>query len=331
MGECRRVAITGAAGQIGYSLIFRIAAGELFGPAVEVILQLLEIPKAMPALRGLVMEIEDCAFPLVREVVASDDPRAAFADADEIFLVGSRPRTKGMERKDLIAVNGPIFTEQGKAIGEVARKKAHILVVGNPCNTNCLIGSSHAPDIPPENWSAMTRLDANRARAQLAKKAGVPVAEVARMGVWGNHSPTMFPDFAHATIGWKAAGEVIRDEAWLRGAFLEVVGKRGAAIIEARGASSAASAAHAAIEAARDRHRPTAPGDWLSMAVVSDGSYGVPAGLVSSFPVRCDGTDAWAIVPDIEHDDFARDRIAASIRELEEERAIVRKMLGPAA
>jgi len=327
MGESRRVAITGAAGQIGYSLIFRIAAGELFGNGVELVLHLLEIPKVMQALRGLVMEIEDCAFPLVREVIATDDPRVAFADADEIFLVGSRPRTKGMERKDLIAVNGPIFIEQGKAIGEVARKKAHVLVVGNPCNTNCLIGLSHSKGVPPENWSAMTRLDANRARALLAKKAGVPVADVARMGVWGNHSPTMFPDFEHAAIGWKAVREVIRDEAWLRKEFLDTIGKRGAAVIEARGASSAASAAHAAIEAARDRHRPTAPGDWLSMAVVSDGSYGVPAGLVSSFPVRCDGTGAWAIVPDIEHDEFAREKIAASVRELEEERSIVKKML----
>ncbi len=317
-----RVAVTGAAGQIGYSLLFRIAAGELLGPDQPVILQLLEITPALGALKGVVMELDDCAFPLLAGVVQSDDANEAFGDADVALLVGSRPRTKGMERKDLLEANGAIFTVQGKALSDSAAKDVRILVVGNPANTNCLIAMSNAPGIAPERFSAMTRLDHNRAKAQLAAKTGRPVTEVTRMTIWGNHSATQYPDIFHAEVGGKPAAEVVGDQAWLENEFIPTVQQRGAAIIEARGSSSAASAANAAIGQMRDWLTATPADDWVSMSIPSDGSYGIPEGLISSFPVTtADG--GYRIVDGLEIDDFSRRRIDASAAELTEERDAV--------
>ena len=320
-----KVAVTGAAGQIGYSLLFRIASGALLGPETPVILHLLEITPALGALEGVAMELDDCAFPLLAGTVRTDDADRAFDGVNVALLVGSRPRTKGMERGDLLEANGAIFTTQGRALSDHAADDVRVLVVGNPANTNALIAMRNAPGIAPERFTAMTRLDHNRAIAQLAAKAGVPVTDVARMTIWGNHSATQYPDVFHATVGGRPAAEVIDDQGWVEDAFIPTVQKRGAAIIEARGASSAASAANAAVDHVRDWMAGTPEGDWVSMAVPSDGSYGVAEGLMSSFPCTCrDGS--WSIVPDLEIDDLSRGRIDASVAELAEERDAVQEM-----
>ena len=320
-----RIAVTGAAGQIGYSLIFRIAAGEMFGPDQPVSLQLLEIPPAMGALEGVAMEIQDCAFDLLGGLELTDDPKAAFNGVDCALLVGSRPRTKGMERKDLIEANGAIFTTQGQAINDHADDGVRVLVVGNPANTNCLIAQASAPDVPPERFSAMMRLDHNRAKAQLAEKCQVALSEVTQLTIWGNHSATQYPDVFNCLIQGKNAFDCIGDEAWVFDEFIPQVQQRGAKIIEARGASSAASAANAAIDHVRDWALASPAGDWVSMAVPSDGSYGVPEGLIASFP--CTAADgSYQIVPDLEINDQSRTLIDASIAELQDERAAVQEL-----
>ena len=318
-----RVAVTGAAGQIGYSLLFRIASGALLGPDQPVILQLLEIPPALGALQGVVMELDDCAFPLVEGVVQTDDPNVAFGDVDYALLVGSRPRTKGMERKELLEANGGIFTVQGKALSDNAAPGVRVLVVGNPANDNCLIALNNAPNIDPSRFTAMTRLDHNRAKAQLAARAGVHVSAVEQMTIWGNHSATQYPDVFHATVDGKPAFEAVgSDMGWVENDFIPTVQQRGAAIIEARGASSAASAANAACDHVRDW---ALGASWVSMAIPSDGSYGVPEGLVSSFPVRCsDGEHS--IIQGLEIDEFSQKRIDATVSELSETRDVVREM-----
>jgi malate dehydrogenase len=315
-----RVTVTGAAGQIGYSLVFRIASGQLLGPDQPVDLRLLEIPPAMGALEGVAMEIIDCAFPLLAGLDLHDNPNDALDGVNIALLVGSRPRTKGMERAELLGENGKIFTTQGKALNEQAASDVKVLVVGNPANTNCLIAMNNAPDIPRERFTAMLRLDHNRAVAQLANKVGAPVSDVTKMGVWGNHSPTMYPDLFHAEVGGVQAAKVVDDQAWIENDFLPNVGKRGAAIIEARGASSAASAANAAIDHVHDWVNGTS--DWVSMGVPSDGSYGVPEGLISGFPCTCSGGE-WSIVQGLELDDFSRSKIDASVAELTGERDTV--------
>jgi len=316
-----RVTVTGAAGQIGYSLVFRIASGQLLGPDQPVDLRLLEIPQAMGALEGVAMELVDCAFPLLSGLDLHDQPQDAFEGTNIALLVGSRPRGKGMERAELLSVNGEIFTVQGKALGSVAADDVKVLVVGNPANTNCLIAMNNAPEIPRERFTAMLRLDHNRAVAQLAAKLEVPVSEVSDMGVWGNHSPTMYPDLFHAKVGGRVAAEVVDDQQWIESEFLPNVGKRGAAIIEARGASSAASAASAAIDHVRDWVLGTG-GRWVSMGVASDGSYGVPEGLISGFPCTCENGE-YQIVQGLELDEFSRGRIDASVQELVGERETV--------
>jgi len=315
-----RVTVTGAAGQIGYAIVFRIASGQLLGPDVPVDLRLLEIPQAMPALEGVAMELTDCAFPLLKGIDLHDNPDDAFDGVNIALLVGSRPRSKGMERAELLSENGKIFTTQGKSLNGRAAKDVKVLVVGNPANTNCLIAMNSAPDIPRERFTAMLRLDHNRAIAQLANKLAVPVTEITQMGVWGNHSPTMYPDLFHAKVGDQVAADAVDDQAWIEDEFLSRVGKRGAAIIEARGASSAASAAHAAIDHVSDWVNGTT--DWVSMGVPSDGSYGVPEGLISGFPVTTSGGE-WTIVPGLELNDFSRAKIDASVAELVEERDTV--------
>jgi malate dehydrogenase len=319
------VTVTGAAGQIGYALVHRIASGQLLGPDQPIVLRLLEIEPAMKALDGLVMELEDEAHPLLEGMVATSDLKEAFDGTSWALLVGSIPRKAGMERGDLLKVNGGIFGPQGKAINDHAAKDVRVLVVGNPCNTNCLIARSHAPDVPADRWFAMTRLDENRAKAQLAKKAGVLVKEVTNVAIWGNHSATQFPDFAHAKIGGKPVNEVIGDADWLEAEFITTVQKRGAAVIEARGSSSAASAAHAAIESVQSVWQPTPEGDWHSLAVASTGEYGAPEGLQFGYPVRSDGS-SWSIVEGIEHDDFAKNRIKVTTDELLSERDEVRSL-----
>ena len=325
-----RVAVTGAAGQIGYALVFRIASGAMFGPDRPVVLQMIEIPaeKPMAALNGVAMELADCAFSLLADMVITSDPDEGFRDADWCLLVGSKPRGPGMERGDLIRENGPIFTGQGRAINDHASSDVRVVVVGNPCNTNCLIAMHSAPDVPDERFSAMTRLDQNRAQAQLAARAGVPTTSVENALIWGNHSATQVPDFLNATIDGRPAAEVIGDRAWLEGEFFTTVQKRGAAIIQARGLSSAASAANALIDHVRDLVRPTPAGAWRSVCVASDGSYDVPAGLISSFPVRADGRGGREIVRGLELDDFLRSKLDASVAELEEERSLVADLLG---
>jgi malate dehydrogenase len=321
-----RVAITGAAGQIGYSLVFRVASGSLLGPDQPVILHLLEIPPAMGALRGVGMELDDCAFPLLTGVVATDDLEEAFGDVNYALLVGSRPRTKGMERKELLEANGGIFTVQGRALSDHAAKDVRILVVGNPANDNCLIALNNAPAIQPARFTAMTRLDHNRAKAQLAARCGVHVTDVKRMTIWGNHSATQYPDVFHATVGGKSAFEAAgSDQAWLEKDFIPTVQQRGAAVIEARGASSAASAANAACDHVRGWVLGTEPGDWVSMAIVSDGSYGVPEGIVSSFPVTC-AAGQYTIVQGLEIDEFSQSRIDLTVAELLETREAVREL-----
>jgi malate dehydrogenase len=316
-----RVAVTGAAGQIGYSLVFRVANGDLLGPDQPVSLRLLEITPALGALGGVVMELDDCAFPLLHEVVATDDAHEAFDGVRYALLVGSRPRTKGMERKDLLEANGAIFTTQGNALAAGADDDVRVLVVGNPANTNCLIAMHNAPSVPRERFSAMTRLDHNRAKAQLAARCGVAVASVTHMTIWGNHSATQYPDVFHALVDGRPAADLV-DRGWVADVYIPTVQQRGAAIIEARGASSAASAANAALDHVRDWALGTPTGDWVSMAVCSDGSYGVPEGLISSFPCTTTG-GTWSVVPGLEIDAFSRERIDASVAELVEERDAV--------
>jgi malate dehydrogenase len=320
-----RVAITGAAGQIGYSLLFRVASGQMLGPDQPVILQLLEITPALDALRGVAMELEDCAFPLLEDVVQTDDPNTAFGDANYALLVGSVPRKAGMERSDLLTINGNIFTGQGKALSESAASDIKILVVGNPANTNCLIAMNNSPKIDPSRFTAMTRLDHNRAVGQLASKVGVHVTDIKKMTIWGNHSATQYPDLFHCEVSGKNAAELINDQTWLQNDFIPTVQKRGAAVIEARGLSSAASAANAAIDHMRTWALGTADGDWVSMAVPSDGSYGVAEGLISSFPATCSNGE-WTVVQGLDIDDFSRSRIDASVAELADERDAVREL-----
>ena len=323
----KRVAVTGAAGQIGYSLLPRIAAGEIFGPGIPVALHCLEIPPALNALRGVEMELQDCAFPLLREIVCTADPEEAFAGVDLALLVGSKPRGKGMERKELIRENGPIFVGQGRALAKVAARDVRVVVIGNPCNTNCLIAMNNAGDLAPAQFSAMTQLDHNRATAQLALRAGVAWSQVKNPIIWGNHSNTQYPDWHYATIGGRAAFDVIADEEWLRGPFIGTVQERGKAVIDARGLSSAASAANAALDHARFLFRGTPTDTWTSMAVPSDGSYGVPEGLVSSFPVHCPGDGTARIVQGLMFDEFGKAKFEKTINELLEERETVADLL----
>jgi malate dehydrogenase len=324
VSEPVKVTVTGAAGQIGYALLPRIASGQLLGPDTQVELRLLEIPDAMKAVEGVVMELEDSAFPLLAGIEISDDANVAFDGANVALLVGARPRGKGMERSDLLEANGGIFKPQGQAINEHAADDVRVLVVGNPANTNCLIAMSNAPDVPRERFTAMTRLDHNRAKAQLAKKAGAHVRDVRRMTIWGNHSATQYPDVFHARVGDRPATDFV-DEDWLANEFIPTVQKRGAAIIEARGSSSATSAASAAVDHVHDWVNGTPDGDWVSMAVCSDGSYDVDEGLISSFPCTCSGGE-WEIVQGLEINDFSRERIDASVDELREERDAVREL-----
>jgi len=321
-----RVAVTGAAGQIGYSLLFRIASGGLFGPDQPVALNLIEIEPGMKALEGVVMELEDGAFPLLKDIRPTCDINEGFSGANWSLLVGSVPRKAGMERGDLLGINGKIFTGQGQAIQNNAASDARVLVVGNPCNTNCLIAMNNAPDVPQDRWFAMTRLDENRAAAQLAAKAGVQVSEVSNVTIWGNHSATQYPDYYNAKIGGQSAPDVISDDSWAHVDFIPTVQQRGAAIIQARGASSAASAANAAIDTVRSLTNPTAEGDWNSVCVASDGSYDTKEGLITSFPVRSDGEN-WEIVQGVPINDFAREKIDLSVNELAEERSLVSDLL----
>ena len=317
-----RVAVTGAAGQIGYSLLFRIASGSMFGPEQPVILHLLEIEPALKPLHGVVMELDDGAFPLLQGVVPTASLDEGFKGVNWALLVGSVPRKAGMERKDLLGINGRIFTNQGQAIARNAAADVRVLVVGNPCNTNCLIAMNHARAVPADRWFAMTMLDQNRARRQLAKKAGIDVTRVTNMAIWGNHSTTMYPDFYNARIGGRPALEIIPDEAWFKDTFIPAIQKRGASIIEARGASSAASAASAVIDTVRALTTPTAAGDCFSVAVCSEGSYGIEPGLIYSFPVRSDGRK-WSVIPDLPVNEFSRARLTATENELKEEKAMV--------
>ena len=319
------VTVTGAAGQIGYALVHRLATGQLLGHDQPIVLRLLEIEPAMASLEGVVMELEDGAHPLLEGIEATSDLKHAFDGASWCLLVGSIPRKAGMERGDLLSVNGGIFKPQGEAINANAADDVRVLVVGNPCNTNCLIARSHAPDVPADRWFAMTRLDENRAKTQLARKAGVAVREVTNLAIWGNHSATQFPDFAHAQIGGKPAPDVIGDDAWLQGAFIETVQKRGAAVIEKRGASSAASAAHAAIDSVNSVVQATPKGDWHSLAVTSSGEYGVPEGLQFGYPIRSTGS-SWEVVEGIEHDAFATEKIRITTEELVSERDEVKSL-----
>jgi len=326
MSKPIRVAITGAAGQIGYSLLFRIASGAMFGPDQKVALNLIEIEPAMKALEGVIMELDDCAFPLLDDIQYSSDLNVGFKDANWSLLVGSVPRKAGMERADLLGINGKIFTGQGEAIAANGASDAKTLVVGNPCNTNCLIAMNSGREIPSDRWFAMTRLDENRAKSQLAAKAGVHVSEVTNTTIWGNHSATQYPDFTNALIGGLPAAEKIGDDSWLKGEFIEMVQKRGAAIIAARGLSSAASAANAVVDTVKSLTTPTPAGDWTSVCVCSDGSYGVDEGLISSFPIKTDG-EKWEIVQDVPIDEFSREKIEASVQELREEKEAVAGML----
>ncbi len=321
-----QVTVTGAAGQIGYALVFRIASGQLLGPDQPIVLRMLEIEPAMKSLEGVAMELDDCAFPLLHSMVLSSNTEEAFDGASWALLVGSVPRKAGMERGDLLSINGGIFAPQGKAIAARAARDVRILVVGNPCNTNCLIARSNAPDIPAERWFAMTRLDENRAKTQLARKAGVPVRVVTNMGIWGNHSATQYPDARNARIAGLPPAEVIKDGGWLKKEFITIVQKRGAAVIEARGSSSAASAANAVIDSVNSIRTATAWGDWHSLAVISHGEYGIPEGLQFGFPVQSDGT-ACQVVEGIEHEDDAKERIRVTTDELVQERELVKTLI----
>ena len=321
-----RVAVTGAAGQIGYALLFRIASGQMFGPNQPVALNLIEIEPGMAALEGVCMELDDCAFPLLTDVVATSDLNTGFNGANWSLLVGSVPRKDGMERGDLLGINGKIFTGQGQAINNHAASDARVLVVGNPCNTNCLIAMNNAPDVPNDRFFAMTRLDENRAKTQLAQKAGVAVSSVSNLCIWGNHSATQYPDFTNAQINGAPATDAISDREWLEGEFISTVQKRGAAIIKARGLSSAASAANAIVDSVRSVTEPTAEGDWHSLCICSDGSYGVEEGLISSFPMRNTGGEL-AIVQDVRINEFSRAKIDATTNELKEEKTLVADLL----
>jgi malate dehydrogenase len=325
-----RVAVTGAAGQIGYSLLFRIASGSMFGPDQPVALHLIEIPPALPALAGVAMELDDCAFPLLTEIVQTADLDEGFRGVNWALLVGSVPRKAGMERGDLLGINGKIFTGQGQAIAKNAAADVRTLVVGNPCNTNCLIAMKNAREVPADRWFAMTRLDENRGKAQLAKKAGVPVTSVTNLAIWGNHSATQYPDFYNAKIDGKPVTDVIADKAWLESEFISTVQQRGAAIIKARGQSSAASAANAVVDTVRSLVTPTPAGDWNSVAVCSpaDNPYGIEAGLITSFPIRTKDGRSWEIVPGLDINDFSRARIDKTIAELKEEKGLVAGLLG---
>jgi malate dehydrogenase len=320
-----KVTVTGAAGQIGYAILFRIAAGQMLGEETKIHLSLLEIPDAMKAAEGTAMELDDCAFPLLAGVEITDDPKAAFDGCNIAMLVGARPRGPGMERSDLLEANGGIFKPQGEAINAGAAGDVRVLVVGNPANTNCLIAASNAPDVPRERFNAMTRLDHNRAIAQLARRTGAEVSEISRMTIWGNHSTTQYPDLVNAKVRGESAWEAVADEAWIAEEFIPTVAKRGAAVIEARGASSAASAANAAIDHVRDLMLGTPQDDWVSMSVPSDGSYGIEEGLISSFPCSCEGGE-WSIVEGLEIPQFSRQRIGASVTELKEERDAVAEL-----
>jgi malate dehydrogenase len=321
-----KVAITGAAGQIGYALVFRVASGAMFGPDQPVALHLIEIPAGFEALKGVVMELDDCAFPLLKNIVATTDLDEGFREVNWALLVGSVPRKAGMERKDLLGINGKIFIGQGQAIEKNAAKDVRILVIGNPCNTNCLIAMNNAKSIPRDRWFAMTRLDENRAKAQLAQKAGVDVTEVTNMTIWGNHSATQYPDSYNAKIKGRSAAEVIGDESWLKETFIPAVQQRGAAIIKARGSSSAGSAANAIVDTVRSLTIDTTEGDWHSVAVCSNGSYGVEEGLICSFPVRTRG-GKWEIVQDVPLNEFGRAKTDASVAELKEEKALVSELI----
>ncbi|MCP5100107.1 MAG: malate dehydrogenase [Chloroflexi bacterium] len=322
-----KVAVTGAAGQIGYSLLPRLASGEVFGPDTKVALHLLEITPVLQALEGVVMELNDCAFPLLDDLVVTDDPNIAFDGVNWALLVGSRPRGKGMERGDLIQINGPIFVEQGKALQKGAAD-IRVAVVGNPANTNALIAMHNAPDIPNERFSALTRLDQNRAFAQLAQKAGVTVNDVSNVTIWGNHSATQYPDVENAKINGKPVMDVISDHEWLRGEFITTVQKRGAAIIAARGKSSAASAANGALDHVKSFEAKTSAGDWFSAAVPSDGSYGIEEGLMFSFPLTSDGNGGYSIVQGLSHSDFAKEKVNITMEELKHEKSLVSNLLG---
>ncbi len=327
MNKPIRVAVTGAAGQIGYSLLIRIASGAMFGSDQPVELNLIEIPPGMQALEGVVMELDDCAFPLLRNIVATDNLDTGFSGANWCLLVGSVPRGPGMERKDLLGITGKIFTGQGQAIQKNAASDVRTLVVGNTCKTNCLIAMNNAQDIPNDRWFAMTRLDENRAKGQLAQKAGVHSDTITNMTIWGNHSATQYPDFYNARINGQNADALIGDEAWLKDTFIPTVQQRGAAIIKARGLSSAASAANAVVDTVASLTNPTPESDWNSVAVCSDGSYGTQEGLITSFPVRADGKGCWEIVQDVPVNDFSREKIDASVNELAEEREMVSDLL----
>jgi malate dehydrogenase len=321
-----RVAVTGAAGQIGYSLLFRIASGAMFGADQPVILHLIEVEQALPALGGVVMELQDCAFPLLKGITPTASLEEGFRGVDWALLVGSVPRKAGMERKELLGINGRIFTGQGQAIARHAAPGVRILVVGNPCNTNCLIAMSNAPAVPRDRWFAMTMLDQNRAASQLALKAGTDTTAVSNLAIWGNHSSTMYPDFYNARIGGRPATDVIRDEPWFKDVFLPTVQQRGAAIIKARGLSSAASAANAVVDTVRNLTTPTREGDWFSVAACADGSYGIEKGLIYSFPIRSDGSK-WRIVQGLSLGDFSRERIVATENELREEKSLVSELV----
>lgn len=321
-----KVAVTGAAGNIGYALLFRIASGQMFGPDTDIHLRLIEIEGALGALAGVGMELDDCAFPLLKSVTQTSDANEGFKDVDWALLVGSVPRKEGMERSDLLKINGKIFTTQGKAISDNAKPTCKVLVVGNPCNTNAYIAKTSAPNIPERNFFAMTMLDQNRARAQLAEKSGADISEVKNAVIWGNHSATQYPDFYNAEVSGKPAAEVISDEKWLQTTFIETVQKRGAAIIKARGLSSAASAANAIVDSVKKLSTPSQKGDVFSMAVSSDGSYGIEKGLMFSFPLRSDGQD-WEIVQGIEHNDFAKEKIEATLKELLSEKEAIKEIL----
>ena len=321
-----KVAVTGAAGQIGYAMVFRLASGAIFGPDTAVQLQLLELEQALPALEGVKMELDDCAFPQMEKVTCTSDANVAFGDADYVLLVGAAPRKAGMERKDLLEINGKIFVGQGKAINDNAGENVRVITVGNPCNTNALIAMNNAPRISADRWFAMTALDENRAKSQLAQKAGVLTREVSNVAIWGNHSATQYPDFYNALIQGQPATDVIVDHEWLKGEFISVVQQRGAAIIKARGASSAASAANAALDTIMRLEKPTPAGDWFSAAVPSDGSYGIPEGLLFSYPLRSNG-ESYEIVQGVELNDFAQGKLDITRKELEEERDAVKSML----
>ena len=327
MKKPMRVAITGSGGQIGYSLLFRIASGEMLGPDQPVILQLYDITPSLPVVRGVVMELDDCAFPLLQGVTVTDDVRVAFRDADVALLVGSRPRTKGMERKDLLEMNGAIFTEQGRALSEVASRDVKVLVVGNPANTNCLIAMKNAPALKPANFSAMMRLDHNRALSQIAAKLAQPVSAVRKVTVWGNHSATQYPDLFQAEVAGQSVAARINDQAWVENTFIPTVQKRGAAIIEARGLSSAASAANAAMNHIRDWIRGTPAGDWVTMGIPSEGSYGIPEGVIFGYPVTC-ANGQYHIVQGLSLSTFSQEKIRATHQELLEERSAVTALLG---